>query len=289
MDGIENLSLLNLDKFKKIYNKNILSFICSKNFFELYNKKNFIMKFFLRRQIKLFKFKNKYIGYIWSTPAIKQKSGIIYSLYFLPGFPEAFMPGYIKALPYKELNFKIKSSPEIQKIMQNLNFTIESTVNFMKLNHPAVVLDFPESPDIEFYHFQADEDEELRCHVQNEIFFEKSRVPLTIEDIYDEEDQDYYIEDFSVFLKIKGHVVGYGQIILSNEKYVIANFGILKQYRRKGYAKLLLIYLINLCYKNSINDIYIQVDKTNIPAIELYKSIGFENCVTYDIWTKENN
>ena len=38
-------------------------------------------------------------------------------------------------------------------------------------------------------------DEYIRCIVQNDIFEELDRKPLTIEDIYADISQDYYIED----------------------------------------------------------------------------------------------
>lgn len=130
--------------------------------------------------------------------------------------------------------------------------------------------------DIIFKHFKEGEDEELRCKIQNSVFYDKNRIPLNINDISDEEYEDYYIAGFGVFIcKNDGQAIGYGQIILSGGEHTIVNLGILEPYRHNGYGELLVKYLINLCYKNSIKDVYIRVERNNISALSLYKKIGF--------------
>lgn len=131
--------------------------------------------------------------------------------------------------------------------------------------------------DIFFRHFIEGEDEELRCKIQNSVFYDKNRIPLCASDITDEEDEDYYINDFGVFLcKNDGQAIGYGQVIYSNGEYTIVNLGILKTYRQRGYGEMLLKYLIELCYNNSIKYVYIKVERENINALSLYKKAGFK-------------
>lgn len=131
--------------------------------------------------------------------------------------------------------------------------------------------------DIFFRHFVEGEDEELRCKIQNSVFYDKSRIPLCPSDISDEEDEDYYINNFGVFIcKSDGQAIGYGQVIYSNGEYTIVNLGILKSYRQRGYGEILLKYLIELCYDNSIKYVYIKVERENINALSLYKKLGFK-------------
>ncbi|MGG7186544.1 GNAT family N-acetyltransferase, partial [Clostridium butyricum] len=139
---------------------------------------------------------------------------------------------------------------------------------------------------INFKHFIKNCDEKLRCDVQNEIFYDENRVPLDTEDIFDEEEQDYYINDFSVFLYVNNECAGYGQIILSNDLYTIVNFGIIKKYRCCGYGQLLLNYLIELCRINQIEHVYIRVEKNNYKAVSLYNKVGFREYISYDTWYK---
>lgn len=131
--------------------------------------------------------------------------------------------------------------------------------------------------EIYFRYFIEGEDEELRCKIQNSVFYDKNRIPLCPSDIKDEEDEDYYLSNFGVFIcKSDGQAIGYGQVIYSNGKYTIVNLGILKSYRQRGYGEILLKYLIELCYNNSIKYVYIKVERTNISALSLYKKIGFK-------------
>ncbi|OOM77407.1 ribosomal-protein-alanine N-acetyltransferase [Clostridium puniceum] len=128
-----------------------------------------------------------------------------------------------------------------------------------------------------FKHFKEGEDEELRCKIQNSVFYDKNRIPLSTSDICDEEYEEYYINDFGVFIcKNNGQAIGYGQVILNKNAHTIVNLGILEPYRHQGYGELLIKYLIELCYKNSIKNVYIKVERENINALSLYKKIGFK-------------
>jgi hypothetical protein len=59
---LEKLSLFNIKHFRKLYNKNENAYICDKSFFDIYDEESFIIKYIIRKQIKLFKVKKKYVG-----------------------------------------------------------------------------------------------------------------------------------------------------------------------------------------------------------------------------------
>lgn len=144
--------------------------------------------------------------------------------------------------------------------------------------------------DIIFKHFIEGEDEELRCKIQNSVFYDKNRIPLSTTDITDEEYEDYYINNFGVFIcKNDGQAIGYGQVIYSDGAYTIVNLGILESYRHKGYGELLLKYLIELCSKNSIKYVYIKVERENVNALSLYKKVGFKEDNPIVTWYKKIN
>lgn len=144
--------------------------------------------------------------------------------------------------------------------------------------------------DIIFKHFIEGEDEELRCKIQNSVFYDKNRIPLSTNDITDEEYEDYYINNFGVFIcKNDGQAIGYGQVIYSNGAYTIVNLGIIEPYRHKGYGELLLKYLIELCSKNSIKYVYIKVERENANALSLYKKVGFKEDNPIVTWYKKIN
>ena len=107
-------------------------------------------------------------------------------------------------------------------------------------------------------------DEELRCKLQNSIFSASTRIPLEVEDIENDIEQDYYIEDLSLFIKINNIAIGYGQIIYNRDMYTVVNFGILKEFRNYGFGKILLNHLIETAKNMNIYDLYIRVEEVII-------------------------
>lgn len=72
---------------------------------------------------------------------------------------------------------------------------------------------------------------------------------------------------------LDGYVVGYmGLQIFSGEGYV-TNVAVLPEYRRQGIAKM----LIEKQLQNDMSFITLEVRESNLPAIKLYESCGFEN------------
>lgn len=72
---------------------------------------------------------------------------------------------------------------------------------------------------------------------------------------------------------VDGRAVGYmGLQIFSGEGYV-TNVAVLPQFRSRGIAQA----LISEQMKNDMEFITLEVRESNIPAISLYKKMGFEN------------
>ncbi|SHE92456.1 GNAT family N-acetyltransferase [Clostridium fallax] len=132
------------------------------------------------------------------------------------------------------------------------------------------------SPFLDISTFVKGKDETLRCDLQNEIFNDPSRIPLNKEDIILDQKQDYYLKDFSIFLKYKGKPIGYGQIIKFHNSYMIVNLGVLDMYRGKGLGKYLIERLLYLAKEKNITKIFIRVDIENNIALNLYNNLGFK-------------
>ena len=126
----------------------------------------------------------------------------------------------------------------------------------------------------------------LRCEVQNDIFENGNRIPIAVEDIENDIKQDYYLEDFAIFMRINDSVVGYGQIIYSRKKYTIVNFGIIEGFRGYGLGKLLLDHLINKAQNKDIQELVLRVDNKNKTAQSLYNWIGFKNNYNIIRWER---
>lgn len=284
MVDLEKLSLFNLDIFRDLYIGKDNSYVCDRTFFEAYDNEPFIIKFVLRKQVRLFKFNEKYIGYIWyEYPSSKNSSCTIYSLYIDDEYLKYIDLECLKPLNVNSFRIDIKDTPKNIALIKKLNFNLISDTLLMRLVVDGVM--FNTNNCLIFEHFKKNKHENLRCDIQNLIFDSKDRVPLSITDIFVEEDEKYYLDDFSVFIAIDSCTpIGYGQVILNRGKYTIVNLGIIEKYRGNGYGEELLKYLIKLCIDRNIYDIYIRVDKSNIPALNLYTKVGFKVYSEYSVW-----
>lgn len=129
--------------------------------------------------------------------------------------------------------------------------------------------------DIEVEIFNKRENIKIRCELQNSIFFDTSRVPLQERDILYECEKNNYIPELAYLLKKNDQYIGYGQILLIDDKYYVVNFGVVEEYRRKGYGKKFLNVLLIKAQSYGLDEIYIKVDKSNQVALDLYTKLGF--------------
>lgn len=283
---MENLSLFNIKYFKKLYNKSENAYICDKSFFEIYDKESFIIKYILRKQIKLFKVDNDYVGYIWYELPSDESFSNIYALYVKEEYINLLHSDILVNLNISTFKFDMLATSKACNVMKKLNFNVNSNNILMKMQTTTYNINSNANKVI-FKHFKENADEELRCIIQNSVFNDKNRIPLCAGDIRCEEDDEYYKKDFSVFIcNEDGQTMGYGQIICVNKLNTIVNLGILDEYRKHGYGEMLVKYLIQLCHKHSIQNVYIRVDKNNIKALSLYKKIGFEEYESFITWYK---
>jgi ribosomal protein S18 acetylase RimI-like enzyme len=282
------LSKKNLNHFKKLNEANEDFNNLNENFFEVYDDCNFAQQIFLRRRVKLLKKDFKYVGYIW-TEINDGKICIVKSLNVLRRVGD-----FKDYAPYKILIDSISDNYTINYLCENndYNSNVLKDIGFIKREGTLILyLNMLENiplilrENLEFQILKKGRDEQKRCNIQNEIFKNDSRVPLTIEDIYFDESQNYYFEQGSVFLKKDGEYIGYGQVIIENNTPIIVNFGILSRYRGNGYSKSLLSYLLKIIKYNGYNRVKIKVKNTNKIALSLYEGIGFE--ITKEIYNWE--
>ncbi|WP_026887126.1 GNAT family N-acetyltransferase [Clostridium beijerinckii] len=286
---LEKLSLFNMNHFKRLYSRNEDAYSCDKSFFEIYDEESFVVKYIIRKQIRLFRVNNEYVGYIWYEYPSYNGFSNIYSIYLKDEYIHLINSKILSFFKTNAFRFDMLANSKASFIMKKLNFDVNSNNVLMKIRTSDTKNNFYEKR-VFFKHFKEGQDEELRCKIQNLVFNEKNRLPLTIDDIYREEEEDYYIKDFGVFIcSNNGQVVGYGQIIFNKGFYTIVNLGILEEYRKQGYGELLVRYLIDLCYRNSIKTVYIRVEKNNLKALSLYNKIGFREYQSFITWYKKIN
>lgn len=270
-----SLTINNLKDFRKINTCNKEFNELNKDFFELYDGANFFEKSLLKRQVKLLKDNTEYIGYIWvikddNLCIIKSINSIVKSF-------DAYKT-LIDTLDKDSTSMYLcKSSEFNSNILKELGFKKEEcTLDMCKKLDNQYKNIINENEDVTFEKFIFGKHEELRCNIQNEIFKSDDRVPITVDSIYLDELQDYYYEKGCIFIKYKNDYAGYGQIIIENNVPYIVNFGILKNFRKKGLSKLLLKYLLNIAIEDQFKVINIKVNEDNKIALNLYKSMDFK-------------
>lgn len=284
---LETLSLHNMDVFKKLHEESKMERSYDKDFFSIYNKENFLMKYIHRKFVKLLDYEGSFIGFIWYEPSTEKFVKVL-SLYINKDYTNLITETNI----LKELDKNILCYEEYEdkrEILESLGFQPIMTIFMMELNLNNIKLNLFEdiiNEKLEIRKFLIGKDEELRCRLQNYIFYDEDRSPLKIEDIYSDMVQDYYLKDHCYFLIKDNEYIGYGQIILSRGLYTLVNFGIIEEYRGLGFGIKFIEYIINLCIKDNISKLYIRVDEKNIKAINLYKKIGFDVIDKVILWQR---
>ena len=255
---IEKLSSKNTEEFKKLLYEARNKTPYRLNFYKYYDNQSFIVKYFVKKYVKLIKYKNEeYIHFFNEKVLLIFKS----SLVIYEGYEDAYTRYLINTMKMNKIR----------------------VTNLMKLN----IKDFNPKRRVTNATFslcEAGKDDELRCKLQNEIFNEDNRTPLTVDDIKYDIKQEYYLKDLCVFIKVKNKIIGYGQIIYNRDINLIVNFGIVNGYRNEGYGKDLLIKLLDMAKGANIKDIYIRVDHNNFHAKKLYSSVGFKEIGDFCSW-----
>ncbi len=254
---------------------------------DICTNKNIFKKLLLGKNIKYIKSQQKYIGFLWYSKLQYQ----VYKIHCIK-----FIPEYSTFEYYKEV-FKFFNSCNSIIISENnnlnttllieLGFSVERAIIEMERDISSYE-EQNNDENISFATFKEGKDEKYRCLIQNKVFDSANRQSINKEDIIYEKYQNYYIPEGCIFIKHKGVHVGYGQLIKKDSKIYIANFGILPEYRGKGYGKKLLKYIVNIAHDLGNSKIYLKCDKKNIEAVNLYIGEGFKTIDIYHEYKKDN-
>lgn len=270
-----NLNKYNLAEFKKLESLKHKFNNLNRDLWNEYYKLNKFLQYLMCKKIKLLKYDNCYVGYIW----IEKKGPYICtikSMYILETMDliksYSYLINSIKGCT--RITYDCEKNYYNFSLLRDIGFEINKSTIDMEISlKDYTLINVPRN--IHFQRVTIGKDEKLRCALQNQIFNSKDRIPLKIDDIYYDEIQDYYCEDGAIFLKLDKEYIGYGQIIMRHKQPYIVNFGILPTYRNNGYGKLLLIYLLNIIYSKGKSKAKIKVDANNSSALNLYKSVEF--------------
>lgn len=292
MISLQKLTSQNMDEFKNIYNESRLSESYDRDFFKLYEEQNFIVKFLFKRFLRLFAYNGYVIGFMWYETPIDTNIRI-WALYIDSNYIKLLTSDTLNSFNNSTLSYEVMECPKNHSIMINLGFKVSRPTILMNLNladytqnnlHPS--FNSYNNSIVSFKPFKINSDEGIRCKIQNEIFLDWNRTPLTVDDVYSDISQDYYINELSLFIEVNNIIIGYGQIVYSRNMHTVVNFGIIEEYRGRGYGRLLLKKLISLSKERCIKKLYIRVDENNIKARKLYEWGGFTEKYKITKWER---
>lgn len=287
MIKIEKLSNSNFSEFNTLISESKAKTNYTMDFYKYYDNKSFIYKYIIRKMVHLIKVDKTFVGYFW-VDSISEKSTRISDMFIKEEYINHFnskLPLILRSTVLTYECFENNYSLKLLKTFRMDRIRLTYLMKLKELSKNYIIKD----RNISFSVYNSRNDAQIRCFIQNSIFKDDSRIPLTIEDIHFDEKQDYYLKDFCVFVKYANKTIGYGQIIYTRGMYLIVNFGILEAYRGKGYGAALICNLIQLAKRKGIEDIYIRVDFNNKPAIALYKNVGFEDIGNFSTWIWSKN
>ena len=186
------------------------------------------------------------------------------------------MDAFIESLPIHldihQFEYTTIDNEENRILLTDMGFTYRKGLLRMKRN-----LDLMSgiSQDVDIKRFQI-EDIKARVELQNQIFDNKYRVPLSVTDVLLEISKKTYIPELSFFLVENDQYVGYGQINRQEGCYFLVNFGIAPEFRGKGKSRGFLNAILSKAKALDIQEIYLDVNEDNFRAKELYLSSGFQ-------------
>lgn len=255
------------------------------DFFDTYNNLSLIKRFYKRNYIFALKNNSYVCGGIWITKI----SPDIYKISFLALNPLGHTEDAISVLfsllrNGKKYIYNCNSTNKNTAALTKIGFTKASSEYVLAIELDKFVPKIYKSDELKTEIVSEIKGQQIRCDLQNQIFISKARVPLTIDDIYYDESTTSFIEDGCILLKFKDKYIGYGQIIKDNSHATIVNFGIVKDYRNNGHGMYLLNCLIHIVKSHNFKKIFIKADINNLPALALYKKIGFQTVSLEDKW-----
>jgi ribosomal protein S18 acetylase RimI-like enzyme len=284
----EKLNNINYKQFEKLNILRLSFNPINEDFCMYYNSSPPIKRFLMKRQVKLLKVDNTYIGFIWTSKEDSKVYRICslfisetYSSYM--SYIDKDMTKIAKKNSY--IYYSAIRNSDNDNILGKLGFSVEDKIIELEKNiKQKELLIIPEPLSLEL--FVKGRHEELRCRLQNNIFTDNKRKAITLDDIYFDVSQKYFFNEGSIFLKYNDTYIGYGQIMIEDNMPYIVNFGIVKEYRFKGYGRLLLSKLIDILYEHNYDKVKIKVNASNKIAHGLYVDIGFNQVCEHIKWYK---
>lgn len=280
-----SLNNKNLHNFLRLNNLRAEFNILNEDFNEDYSKASLAKRFFLRSDVTLLKFQDKVIGFLWAKKSSKSHN-TINSMYIDEIYNDKLAGKYKFIIDYvishKALLYNCEKNDYNYIVLENIGFKRRNGT--YEMHSKLTSYNDIDIDDITFETFHRGKQEDIRCKIQNSVFKNDSRIPLTIDDIYFDEVQNYYFEEGAILVKRNDEYIGYGQIINTGSVPTIVNVGILEEYRGRGYGKKLILHLLKVLKSKGFEDVNLRVASDNYIALNLYNKLDFKLTKEINLW-----
>jgi ribosomal protein S18 acetylase RimI-like enzyme len=83
-------------------------------------------------------------------------------------------------------------------------------------------------------------------------------------------------EEASILVRKGQRIIGYNQVIITEEGGFFNGIGIHPDFRRKGLGKMMILTSMKRAAENGVSKLILEVDIENKVAIDLYEKVGFK-------------
>ncbi|MBU3091827.1 GNAT family N-acetyltransferase [Clostridium sp. CM028] len=106
------------------------------------------------------------------------------------------------------------------------------------------------------------------------------------EDKMDMEKPSINVDDnfISYMAELNGEIIGKIHICINDNEGFIYGVGVIPDFRRKGYGREILNSALNILNNKNVDNIFIEVSRSNKNALGLYESCGFEEISVMDYY-----
>lgn len=194
------------------------------------------------------------------------------------------MVRFLDSLPVhmdiRRMEYQVRNTPENERILDAMGFKVRKGILMMRSDISDILP--PLRPvDVKRYSM---EDLKARVEIQNQIFSNKYRIPINSADVILEISKRSFIPELSLFLVKDGKYVGYGQITSNDRRYFLVNFGLTEDYRGQGLSRPFLQEILFQASLYGIREVHLEVNASNLRAIRLYESMGFQEEQNNSTW-----
>lgn len=262
------------------------------DFINSYYNSGKISQYILKKNCKII-FKNKNIaGLIWAD-SFKKPSCYVKAFYFSNDMSIEEIVLIFKAMFKFGTTIYIKTTDKdlCVDILRKCGFKENLSLDEMQLSLlECNVKNFNKDSfdKLKMVNFRDGIDEGTRVKIQNLVFGNETRVPISLNDVKADKLQNYYIPDGNYFLKLEDQFIGYGQLIFYDNNLTLVNFGVIQEYRGLGYGEYFLRSILEEVKSMGYINIKLKVKSNNLAASNLYEKVGFVKSGTLIEWKLKN-